>query len=68
MSNEKQCEGCGKNVPESVITCDDCTFAKIAAPGVTKAEWIASLASKPVKKEKPKFKKRKPFVKPSPAE
>lgn len=67
MTNEKQCEGCQKNVPASVITCDDCTFAKVAAPGVTKEEWVASLINKSAKgKEISKGKPRKPYAKPVP--
>jgi hypothetical protein len=66
MSDTKKCEGCGKDVPVCVITCDDCTFARIAAPGVTKAEWVKSLVTKSAKsKEKPKRAPRKTYNKPT---
>lgn len=49
MSDDKRCDGCQKSVPTCVRTCDDCMFKRLAAPGMTKENWIKSLMTKSAK-------------------
>ena len=63
MNNvENTCDDCGSPAASAVKTCSDCTFKKVASPGVTKAQWITSLSEKPTKKKRKTDKTRTPKV------
>ena len=59
---ENTCDDCGSPAANAVKTCSDCTYKQVAKPGISKAQWVASLSEKPPKKKKKYDKPRTPKV------